>query len=146
MTLTRRPDKDPHPAGLVRLFQRRPRQPHRHQGRRAGRRGPTALFLRILSRLRGQHTNGPGVVRGSGRSSSWPGRDSSRRALRRTTSCTAEPRPPAWKNRMRDERLKMPTQNTNGVARCYCGTELGARSARTNDGDNHERRYRHDCS
>jgi hypothetical protein len=32
---------------------------------------------------------------------------------------------------MHDERLKMPTQNTNGVARCYCGTEITIESVDT---------------
>jgi hypothetical protein len=32
---------------------------------------------------------------------------------------------------MHDERLKMPTQNTNGVARCYCSTEITIESVDT---------------
>jgi hypothetical protein len=30
----------------------------------------------------------------------------------------------AWKYRMRDASLKLPTQMTNGMARCFCGEEI----------------------
>jgi hypothetical protein len=30
----------------------------------------------------------------------------------------------AWKDRMRDERLPLPTQRTNGQSRCFCGELL----------------------
>jgi hypothetical protein len=30
----------------------------------------------------------------------------------------------AWKYRMHDERLMMPTQLTSGIARCFCGAEI----------------------
>jgi hypothetical protein len=29
----------------------------------------------------------------------------------------------SWKNRMHDERLKLPTQATNDRARCFCGAD-----------------------
>jgi hypothetical protein len=30
----------------------------------------------------------------------------------------------AWKNRMHDEKMPMPTQRTDGRARCFCGEEI----------------------
>jgi hypothetical protein len=30
----------------------------------------------------------------------------------------------AWKNRMHDERLPLPTQRTSGQSRCFCGEPL----------------------
>ena len=30
----------------------------------------------------------------------------------------------AWKDRMHDERLPMPTQRTDGRSRCFCGAEI----------------------
>ncbi len=30
----------------------------------------------------------------------------------------------AWKYRMRDEKLPLPTQSTSGQARCFCGVEI----------------------
>jgi hypothetical protein len=34
----------------------------------------------------------------------------------------------AWKYRMRDKGLKMPTQTKNNRALCFCGTEITSRS------------------
>ncbi|WP_315729836.1 hypothetical protein [Bradyrhizobium sp. SZCCHNRI2010] len=30
----------------------------------------------------------------------------------------------AWKNRMWDASCRLPTQNTNGISRCFCGAEI----------------------
>jgi hypothetical protein len=34
----------------------------------------------------------------------------------------------AWKYRMSDERCRMPTQNTTGQSKCFCGAEITIRS------------------
>jgi hypothetical protein len=34
----------------------------------------------------------------------------------------------AWKDRMHDERLPLPTQTQNDLARCFCGTEISSAS------------------
>jgi hypothetical protein len=94
---------------------------------------------RILSRLRGQHTNGSAETFEAARAEfelAWerlkPTRTEAHYELYRRSRDFH-----AWKNRMHDERLKMPTQNTNGVARCYCGAEITIASVEAHIQDAH---------
>jgi hypothetical protein len=118
MKLTRRPDKDPHRRGWFVYF----------NDVRVGHIGIRAGVPVDEDQWGWSSDSIPAVIQAStpmerrGRSSRKPGRDSSRRAPRRTTSCTggAATSMPG-KYRMHDEGLKLPTQNTNGVTRCVCG-------------------------
>jgi hypothetical protein len=43
----------------------------------------------------------------------------------------------AWKDRMWDENLKLPTQTTNDLARCFCGAEITNASTPKHIRENH---------
>lgn len=140
MTLTRRPDKDPHRKGWFVYFND---VRVGHIGIRAGvpvdedQWGWACGFYPGCDP--GQHTNGSAETFEAARAEfelAWerlkPTRTEAHYELYRRSRDFQ-----AWKNRMHDERLKMPTQNTNGVARCYCGAEITIKSVDAHIQDAH---------
>lgn len=128
VNLTRRPDNDPHHQGGWFIFYGDVRVGH--IGKRAG--VPTSApqwgwncgFYPGCDP--GQQTNGTGETFEEARSGfeqAWK-----KLAASRTEAHYELWRQNrdfhAWKDRMHDERLLLPTQRTSGIAHCFCGAEI----------------------